>query len=204
MHTRLSICVTLAVVAALPGTTSAQDPGPLPGARIEQLLKETPPIRRALPAEPPSSNPVKPEDCDAFVLAPRIDPTDDATKLTKIAGCLDLVNDALKRTATAASGADVNGEIIQLRINYKRLKRWIPDRPKAAESSEWLSARKAQLRVGRQLPITLKKHDLFATFSAVLVTGATLVDASQPEEADAKQSAAATGSKKADGADQGA
>lgn len=147
------------------------------------------------------------ENCDPYVLGPfsSKDKVKDDQALETIGNCLNYIDGALKKAADAASSADLNADIIQLRINYKRLKRWIPD-PAKPPSSAWLKARKAELQVGQQLPATLKKHDLFATFSAVLVTAASIVDASQPK-ADASQkatAAAASTPQKADSAEQGA
>jgi hypothetical protein len=181
---------------------AAQDPGPLSAGEIYNLRTQTAlrrPIRPTPVPAPPGT-----ESCDPFVLVTDIAPTSDATKLATVATCLNDVYEALIGTAESPAGSEVNRNIIQLRINYKRLKKWIPDTAPTAATTEWLASRKAQLKVAQQLQLTLKNRDLFATFAAVLVTGATLVDASQPEAKAGDKKEAAADAKKGDGAEQDA
>ena len=127
-------------------------------------------------------------ECDSFVFAPDPQPTTDLRRLNTITACLTDLAEALQRVESAATSAATNREVIQMRINYKRLKKWIPDRmPPASPGepsetpSDWTAAVRAERSAAARLQLALRKHDLFATFAAVLVTGATLTDAGQPE-----------------------
>lgn len=183
------------------GFAEAQDVGPVSGSRVQQLLRGA--ARRLEEARIVPSG-FDASQCDQYVLVIGTDDTSKDTDLTTIASCLNAVTTALKEASTKPSSPALNRDIIQFRINYKRLKKWIPDHPPTTPPSrEWMDARKAELDAARQLTDALKKHDLFATFAAVLVTGATLVDASQPDE-DGAAAEAAADAKTSDGAEQGA
>ena len=197
MRVRASIILATLALGRL---AAAQDPGPLLGTEITKLKNQT--QRPAVPNTPPPT-PSAADKCDPFVLVTHIHETAEPAKLRTIAECLNEVHEALVGTSESPAGPEVNRQIIQLRINYKRLKKWIPDSAPAGAEAPWLASRKAQLEVARQLDLTLKERDLFATFAAVLVTGATLVDAAQPEAKDVKDKASEE-AKKGDGAEQGA
>jgi hypothetical protein len=183
VHISTRLALLLAAFVSLPAVLAAQDISPLGSARIRDILRRPPsPPPGTAGAVPPSLAAVN---CDRYVLTPKIAPTNEQSTLREVTACLEEVNSVLKELAGKAPSATSNQEIIRARINYKRLKKWIPSRRRVttpdAPAMEWLNARKAELEVGQQLPITLKKHDLFATFSAILIGGATLVDANQPE-----------------------
>lgn len=186
--------LSIATLGVLPPPVAGQDVGPLGSTRIREILRRAAPVVPASLTPPPSK-----VNCDRYVLSPTFPPKPVAkldegalkglgTVLTDVTECLNELQRALKLSAEAASSAKTNQEVIRARIDYKRLKKWIPGprdiAPAATPTKEWLAARRAELEVGRQLPITLKTHDLFATFAAVLVTGASLVDANQPDEGD--------------------
>ena len=190
------ICAALAVSRL----AAAQDPGPLPAGEIQKLRTQT---QRAVAPRIPAPAPSGADPCDPFVLVTDIHETKDPAKLTTVATCLNEVYEALAGTSESPAGPGVNRQIIQLRINYKRLKKWIPDTAPDGAQAQWLASRKAQLGVARQLDVTLKERDLFATFAAVLVTGATLVDAAQPQTKATKDNAGGE-FKKGDDAEQGA
>jgi hypothetical protein len=181
--------LAIAIVTASAATSFAQDPGPLSNAAIDRL-RSSATVREPIALVSELAKPVSftPADCDRFVLVTKIKETKNLADLATIANCLNKrVNEPLQSAAEAPSSTETNGNIIQLRINYKRLKKWIPKNPvpeegKTVPAREWMDAHNAELQAGRRLRAALKAHDLFATFSAVLVTGATLVDASQPEE----------------------
>jgi hypothetical protein len=197
MRIRASIIIATLALSRL---AAAQDPGPLPAGEILKLRTQT---QRQVAPTIPAPTPTGADPCDPFVLVTDIHETKDPGKLSTVAKCLNEVHEALVGTSESPAGPEVNRQIIQLRINYKRLKKWIPDSAPDGAEAQWLASRKAQLSVARQLDLTLKERDLFTTFAAVLVTGATLVDAAQPETKDAKEKAGED-AKKGEGAEQGA
>lgn len=141
-----------------------------------------------LQVDPESESHADPAACDTYVFAPDPQETNDLSQLKTITACLTDLAEALQRAESAGPSAAVNREIIQMRINYKRLKKWIPERMPAAAPgqppapAEWTAAVKAERQAAANLQLGLRKHDLFATFAAVLITGATLTDAGQPEK----------------------
>ena len=204
MRNPVTRLIAIIAIALIPDISEAQDPGPLPSLRVQRVQKDVPAVPSRQVEKSPSADAA---DCDRLVFAPEVQPTSNLAELALVAACLTDLSDGLSRAGDATSSAAVNRDVIQMRINYKRLKKWIPDRlpPETggtlpATPKQWTDAVKAERDAARQLQLALRKHDLFATFAAVLVTGASVTDASQPEkEAGASTTATESEEKVQDG-----
>lgn len=118
--------------------------------------------------------------CTEYVNEPDAPDATPDNDLQAVSRCLAGVRSAVQALADAPASAATTRDLILRRIDYKRLKKWIPGN-KPEESVAWSNARQEQLETQRLMESTLKQRGLFAKFSAVLISGASLVDASQPK-----------------------
>lgn len=196
----LRIGVLLAAIAV--GVTTlvqAQEMGPLSSAGLNDLSEKSARKSGKVTAVAPAL------DCDYYYFtAPHrlayADP-----RYAQIAACAKQLKEAISVAFALDPSPDLNDELIKLRVNYKTIWAWVKSkRPRCLPSTQvddsdrtpckanerelmpgdvkgWVDTRKELNEIGVLLPRLLKKHDLFAQFSAVLITGASLTDAGQPE-----------------------
>ena len=106
-----------------------------------------------------------------------------ANELADVTVCLAQAHAALTSLDDAPAGIETTRQLILRRIDYKRLKKWIPRRGSRDEAL-WAGARDQQISTNRILEQALRKQGLFSKFSAVLVSGVSAVDASPVQDAD--------------------
>jgi len=175
------------LLAAWPDPSLAQEVGALSTAGMDRVRQKRLNQERQ-PPESPAVARASAANCDYYLFTrpPKQKLAYTDPRLKDIAECSKAVKQAVEDASALEASSELNETLIRLRVSYKTLLDWIESKrptPTAEENVDsWIAARKLLNEVGVLLPKVLRKHDLFAQFSAILVTGATLTDASQPEK----------------------
>lgn len=138
-----------------------------------------------------SARPAPQLTCDGLATATRIWESKDDDTIQAVTKCLNELKDEVGTVSALPVGKERTGRIIALKARFKRYTGWLPDReanlngPSAAEAADkvwtnsWLAAATAKDQARDRLNAVLSASNLFAKFSAVLVSAVALVDTNE-------------------------